>query len=235
MVKKFTRRMNVALFNIGASLYDLLTTQAYWEQSVVAMQQHFQSSGRKLRILDLGCGAGVSSFAIAGKIADSQVVGVDIASKMIERAVWYHQRRFAHLHNIEFLEADASHLPFETHSFDIAVGHSFLYLVPEKLAVLREVKRVLKKDGQLILMEPHAGGSLLNTLLQRTDYIRKAISNPGPTIRFIASIIAWRGFSLFKGQFSTPFVRQLFSEAGFRNISSIPTLNGLGLYCIGFA
>jgi ubiquinone/menaquinone biosynthesis C-methylase UbiE len=228
-------RLNLALFNLGAALYDRLTTQQYWQNSVRHLSGYLRSHPTGFRILDLGCGAGVSTFALAEIYSQSQVIGVDIAVKMIEKAQHHHQVDFPQLKNIEFVVGDATRLPFPDQSFDAAVGHSFLYLIPQKAEVLREVNRVLKPNGQLILMEPNAAGSLLQTIFQRNDYLKKIRSRPGATLRFIASIVAWRIFSSFKGQFSPVLVQNLFSKAGFRQIATVPTLNGLGLYCIGFA
>jgi ubiquinone/menaquinone biosynthesis C-methylase UbiE len=228
-------RLNLAVFNLGAALYDRLTTQQYWHNSVRRLSGHLQSQPSGFRLLDLGCGAGVSTFALAEIYPESQVVGVDIAVKMIDKAQQHHQSDFSYLNNIDFMVGDATSLPFADHTFDVAIGHSFLYLVPQKEEVLREVNRVLKPNGQLILMEPHAGGSLLQTFFQRTDYLGKIRKRPGATLRFIVSIVAWRMFSSFKGQFSPELVQKLFSQAGFRHISTVPTLNRLGLYCIGFA
>jgi ubiquinone/menaquinone biosynthesis C-methylase UbiE len=224
---------NITFYNLGAAFYDLITTQDYWKDSVHRLTRHFRTPQKNIRVLDLGCGAGISAFALAGLFREAQIVGIDIAGKMIERAEFHHQKEFAHLTNVEFMEADATNLPFEEGSFDIAIGHSFLYLITQKIAVLREVERVLKKGGQLVLMEPHDNGSLIRTLVQRTDYLQKLRKHPGPTFRFIVSMVAWRLFSFFKGQLSPEFVHQTFSEAGFSQITTIPTLNNLGVYCIG--
>lgn len=224
---------STTLYNLGAPFYDLITTQDYWKDSVHRLTGHFRAPQKNIRILDLGCGAGISAFALAEQFSEAQIIGIDIAGKMIERAEFHHQKEFAHLTNVEFMEADATNLPFEEGSFDIAIGHSFLYLIPQKTAVLREVERVLKKGGQLVLMEPYDNGSLIRTLVQRTDYLQKLWKRPGPTLRFIVSMVAWRLFSSFKGQISPGFVHQTFSEAGFSQITTIPTLNNLGVYCIG--
>ena len=225
----------VVLYNLGASLYDLLTTQEYWAESVRRLAGQFQFGGPDLKILDLGCGAGVSTFAVAERFAEAEVVGIDIAEKMIEKACFHHRSSFPHLRNLRFEQADAAALPFESQTFDIAIGHSFLYLVPQPERILREANRVLKRGGQLVLMEPHADGSLWRTLLRRTDYVGKLLKKPGPTFRFILSIVAWRTFSSFQGQISPRYARQLFEGAGFERISTRPTLDHLGLFCIGFA
>jgi ubiquinone/menaquinone biosynthesis C-methylase UbiE len=224
---------STALYNLGASFYDLITTQDYWKDSVLRLTRHFRIRHKNIRVLDLGCGAGISAFVLAEQFREAQIVGIDIATKMIERAQFHHRTKFAHLTNVELVEADATHLPFEEGTFDIAIGHSFLYLIPQKIEVLSEVERVLKKGGQLVLMEPYANGSLLRTLVQRTDYLQKLWKRPGPTLRFIVSMVAWRLFSFFKGQLSPECVHQAFSEAGFSQITTIPTLNQLGVYCIG--
>jgi len=95
-------------------------------------------------VLDVGCGDGTlaASFAEAG----ARVVGCDADARMMARA--------AQKHGVEgprFLRADATRLPFADASFDLVSMITVLAFIPDAPAALREVARVLRPGGCLIL------------------------------------------------------------------------------------
>jgi len=95
------------------------------------------------KILDLGCGNG-RLFEIKN---DAEYFGADVSSKMIEIAKKnYPQGKF-------FLTSPLS-LPFQDHFFDKVFCLSVFHHIPSfkyRMQFLKEIKRVLKKDGTLIL------------------------------------------------------------------------------------
>ena len=223
----------LSIFNAGALVYDLLTAQRFWRDQIASVLGYVEGR-RPLRVLDLGCGPGVSTFVLAERLGgDSDLVGVDLAHKMVARAQRHHRRYHAALTNVRFEQADATRLPHDEGSFDLAVGHSFLYLVPDRPAVLAEVRRVLAPGGTLVLMEPRAGGSLLEAASAVGPRWRGASTTPWQASRFVASLVLWRLVSSNAGRMSPGLVEQLFAAAGFREVESHPTLAGLGLHCVG--
>ena len=99
------------------------------------------------RILDLAAGTGTSSVAIARTGAD--VVAADFSPGMIAEG----RRRHAGGSGVSFVEADATALPFEDEEFD-AVTISFgLRNVQDADAGLREMLRVTKPGGRLVICE----------------------------------------------------------------------------------
>ena len=99
------------------------------------------------RILDLAAGTGTSSVAIARTGAD--VVAADFSPGMIAEG----RRRHAGVSGVSFVEADATALPFEDEEFD-AVTISFgLRNVQDADAGLREMLRVTKPGGRLVICE----------------------------------------------------------------------------------
>lgn len=95
------------------------------------------------RVLDLGCGNG-RLYEIKN---EAEYFGVDFSEKMIEIA----QKRYP---QGKFLVADAFSLPFKNHFFDKVFCLSVFHHIPSKFyreQFLKEAKRVLKKDGLLIL------------------------------------------------------------------------------------
>ena len=93
-------------------------------------------------LLDAGCGAGMfSAMAIR---SGAQVIGVDAAPGLLKVA------RLRNANN-NFLEEDLEALPFAEDSFDVVAGfNSFQYAGNFENAI-REAKRVLKKNGQLVI------------------------------------------------------------------------------------
>ena len=100
-------------------------------------------------VLDVGCGDGALTSAFWQKGAAS-VIGCDIDAQMITRA-----RTRAAQQNaaIGYAIADVVHLPFRAESFDIVTMVTVLAFVPEPERALREITRILKPGGQLVIAD----------------------------------------------------------------------------------
>ena len=225
------------VFDLGASTYDQMTKQIHWRDQVRRVIPYFASSGRLgagLRVLDLGCGPGVSTYALAEALpVDTKLFGVDLAPGMIARTRLHPLAADARYANVRFLLADATALPFADGAFDVVVGHSLLYLVPDRPRVLAEARRVAAPGGTLALLEPSAAGSLRAAALSSLARVGELVRRPLPTARFVASMVAWRAFSSVKGRLSAPQAEALLREAGFEECACFSTLAGLGMHCVG--
>lgn len=100
-----------------------------------------------MRVLDLAAGTGTSSAALAAHGA--QVVAADFSHGMLEEG----RRRQAGNELIEFEWADATDLPFEDNSFDAATISFGLRNVQDPQLALRELFRVTKPGGRLVICE----------------------------------------------------------------------------------
>lgn len=119
---------------------------------------------------------------------------------------------------ITWLRADAARLPFASASIDACTGHSFLYLVADRTAVLSETLRVLKPGGHLALMEPHAPPVTPAQAL-------RVSRDP----RHLVSVTLWRPFSRLHGRFTAESLRCTLESAGFVDCRTEQVLGGLGL------
>lgn len=99
------------------------------------------------RILDLAAGTGTSSMAFVP--SGAHVVAADFSRGMIAEG----RRRHGNVPNLEFVQADATDLPFQDGEFD-AVTMSFgLRNVNDPRRALRELRRVTKPGGRIVVCE----------------------------------------------------------------------------------
>ncbi len=225
---------NETLFNLAAWGYDQLTDQSFWKAHIRSLADFVPEGADPVRVLDVGCGPGVSTFILAELLGDrASLVGVDLAARMVERAERHHRTNYPHLSNLSFRRADATKLPFDDGAFDLVTGHSFLYLIPEKARVLEEVLRVLRPGGKLVLMEPAEDATLLGAGACALPRWREVFERPLDASRFALSMVLWRVASGQAGRMHPPLVAELFGEAGFSEIDTHANLGGLGLHCVG--
>lgn len=104
-------------------------------------------AGRRLppgaRVLDVGCGTGANAPVLRG--ADRFTIGIDaspIPMALVDRT---HDAR---------LRADAAHLPFGDASFDLVVALDVLEHLDDDRAAVRELRRVLRPGGTLVVFVP---------------------------------------------------------------------------------
>jgi SAM-dependent methyltransferase len=97
------------------------------------------------RIVDVGFGGGHALQLIAPVVRPGRAAGVEISDAMIDAA----KRRFGE--TIEVHRANALAMPFEDGWFDGILSVNTIYFWNDPGAVLRELRRVLKPDGRLVL------------------------------------------------------------------------------------
>ena len=102
------------------------------------------------RILDAGCGPGFYASELLEQVgAEGSVVGVDVSPQMLAVAA----RRGEGRGNAEFLEAPVTSLPLEDASVDRAVSIQVLEYVSDVDAALRELNRVVRPGGRVVLWD----------------------------------------------------------------------------------
>lgn len=100
------------------------------------------------RVVDVGCGAGFDSLIAAHMVGDSgRVIGVDMTLEMLRNA--REASEAAGSGNIEFREGIAEKLPVDDQWADVVISNGAVNLCPDKVAVFREMYRVLKPGGRI--------------------------------------------------------------------------------------
>jgi SAM-dependent methyltransferase len=113
------------------------------------------------RLLDMGCGRGAVLLMAAQRLPRGRAVGIDVWSPKDQSGnAEPVTRRNAALEGVadrvELHTADMRQLPFDDGSFDVVVRSLAIHNVPgasERARALREVARVLKKGGKLVIAD----------------------------------------------------------------------------------
>jgi ubiquinone/menaquinone biosynthesis C-methylase UbiE len=101
-------------------------------------------------VLDVACGTGLVSFAAAQAVgAHGRVLGVDLSGGMVDAA----RRRAAerNMSNATFARMDAESLDLPDASFDVVLCALGLMYVPDPAQAVREMRRVLRPGGRLVI------------------------------------------------------------------------------------
>lgn len=97
------------------------------------------------KVLDVGCNSG-AFMEILKESKNCDVTGVDIASGPLE---------LAKKKGLNAFYADAEALPFEDGTFDVVIMREVISHIHDRIQAMKEVRRVLKKDGIFLGSAPH--------------------------------------------------------------------------------
>jgi len=102
--------------------------------------------GEEKNILDLGCGEGVTLEKILGRFPNRNVLGIDYEEEKV---------RICKTHHLPARQGSAYVLDLEDHSWDCCLLLEVIEHLEEPQKALREIHRVLRKGGLLLLIFPH--------------------------------------------------------------------------------
>jgi ubiquinone/menaquinone biosynthesis C-methylase UbiE len=122
------------------------------------------------RVLEVGAGTGffLINLALGGCLDGARLEATDISQGMLDVC----ERNGAeHGLQITTRQGDAEALPYEDGSFDLVIGHAFIHHLPVPGAAIREMHRILKPGGTLVIAgEPTELGDRLSWMVKRNTY-----------------------------------------------------------------
>lgn len=126
--------------------------QKLWHKRKLSIARKILSQQNFKKCLDVGCASGYMVSEISRVFPYALYWGVDSYDKVID----YGKKKYPH---IKFKVANAQKLPFKTGEFDLIICYETIEHITKPLKALKEMKRVLGKNGKLILTMD--SGSLL--------------------------------------------------------------------------
>lgn len=131
--------------------------QKIWhEWKWLVFQNLLSKTSTPRTVLEVGCAGGHLSGLLKGLFPKAKITGIDVYEAAVAEAA----RRFPQL---TFKVADAHKLPFASQSYDLVVCSETIEHVVDPEKVIREMGRVLKKDGSL-LIEMDSGSGLFRVV-----------------------------------------------------------------------
>ena len=176
---KFDKKEVGKMFNNIAPMYDFLNRffslgiDLYWRKKLakaIERKSHFD-------YLDIACGTGDQIIAVYKEHRTSlrKVVGVDIAIEMLALA----KKKLPK--HVQLIEENALQLPFKDNSFDVISISFGIRNMPDLSLCLKEMRRVLKPDGKLCILEfSIPQNRLVKTL--HLFYLRKILPGLGAVV-----------------------------------------------------
>jgi ubiquinone/menaquinone biosynthesis C-methylase UbiE len=178
--------------------------QEWWNDDFTEFLQETLRLRPGNRILDVGCRRGIAEVAI-GRLHLSQIElhGVDLRLDHVREA-----KREATSHNIRanFAVGDACRLPFQYGSFDSVFCVAVLQLVCEVHTAIRELARMTRRGGRVVVVEPDNSARYTYSALPSGTLAFAAAA------RFFSATIAERGGEMAMG--IGPLVPSLFLAHG---------------------
>ncbi|AWI05541.1 class I SAM-dependent methyltransferase [Clostridium drakei] len=123
-------------------------------------KSHFELTGWGLQkininaqdtILDIGCGGGRTVNRLAGMAKEGKIFGIDYSIDCVKWSKDYNEKLIKD-GKVEIIHASVEKIPFEDNKFDVISAVETIYFWPDLVENLKEVKRVLKPLGKLVII-----------------------------------------------------------------------------------
>ena len=145
---------------------------------------------RNSTVLDFGAGNMYLAERLAQKISEISITGIDVIEDQN-----FDKNLLIRFPNISFLKYDGEKIPFVDNIFDYAVASAVMHHTPNPEYFLSELKRVVKKDGAIILIEEMYHNPLDKFFVMAEDLILNKLKKGVPVP------LTFRSYNHYKNEF----------------------------------
>lgn len=168
------KHINIKRFNEWAHQYDKSVLQhLVFRASHNMFLNHiipYFNDKNDIKLLDVGCGTGKFIFGLSDclKGKHAEIHGVDLSFDMIRmaKAKLNHSR-------IKFKVGDVEELPYGDNTFDVITCSNSFHHYPDKKKAIKEMHRVLKHEGRLMIIDGCRDVPLGNAIFKVVEIIEK--------------------------------------------------------------
>ncbi len=188
----------------------------------------------KHKMLDIGCGGGILTESLHYYYPRAKTYGCDVSREAI---------RYARKHGsgkVIYSIIRKNKLPYKDNFFDVCICLDVMEHIPDVNFLLKEVKRVLKKNGQFFLLVPCEGQPLTHTWFSqklnigsKMTFKRYGHIHPEFTHNYIKDLLNKHGFEIKKTNYSEHILYQIISLIVYfipREIMDLVLGNKVNLY-----
>jgi phosphatidylethanolamine/phosphatidyl-N-methylethanolamine N-methyltransferase len=143
-----------------AWFYDLTFGPALHPGRVDAIERMGIKSGD--RVLEVGVGTGINAALYP---RDCTVTGIDLSGPMLEKA--RHRIYRKGVQNVQVMQMDAANLKFADNTFDIVYAPYVISVVPDPVAVTREMRRVCRPGGKMVILNHFRSRNTLGAWMEK--------------------------------------------------------------------
>ena len=155
-----TNKFVDSIYSQLSPIYDVLFGSVLQPGRIAAVTQMGDAPGT--RVLEVGIGTGLGARLYPRSF---EVTGIDLCSRMLENA----RKRIARegLQHITLKRMDAASLEIDANSFDIVYAPYTISVVPDPIQVAREMRRVCRPGGRVVILNHFRSNSPIAALLER--------------------------------------------------------------------
>ena len=135
--------------------------------------KYIEAKALKKIVLDYGCGVGSVTEKIA-KLNPLKLYGIDISDVSINKAVKNAKDQGL---KVNYLVDNCESTQFESNTFDLIFGSGILHHLNLQIAI-KEINRILKKDGEMVFLEPLGTNPIINFYRKLTPNSRSIDEHP---------------------------------------------------------